>query len=73
MYPCKQITPTKEAAGMQTKIDLESIDKNTLDGFMDYILTLGARVFQQPETQAAYRQWHIRRYGCPPKETFDHV
>lgn len=56
MYPCKQITPTKEAAGMQTKIDLESIDKNTLDGFMDYILTLGARVFQQPETQAAYRQ-----------------
>ncbi|EOQ38289.1 hypothetical protein [Butyricicoccus pullicaecorum] len=58
---------------MQTKIDLESIDKNTLDGFMDYILTLGARVFQQPETQAAYHQWHIRRYGCPPKETFDHV
>lgn len=52
-------------------VDLKSVPPPVMDAHNRTLLHIIAKFYEDPANQAAYTQWHIKKYGYPPEETFE--
>lgn len=52
-------------------VDIASIPPPIMDAHNRTLLHIIAKFYEDPANQAAYTQWHIKKYGVPPQENFE--
>lgn len=49
-------------------IDISKVPKYDMDAFCADGLAAAHRLFERPDIWAQYEAWHLRKFGCPPKQ-----
>lgn len=50
-------------------VDITKIPSPVMNAHCRTLLNCIGKFFDDPQNQRDFEEWHIKQYGCPPKET----